>query len=364
MSKDLIKTKFPGIYYRQHPKTKVKTYIARIKINGLINTEQIVGYSNDAIRTNPTIAYEKRVELINKIKTGESIRIKDNPTLKEYFDDFYSKKEKSKIISDEKIYIYRVFFKKHFPDSLKRKKLKQIKKDDIQNIIYNMLKKGRAPSYILTLKSCFNPIATDALEKGFIKRNFMAGLKYPNFDKNKYFSLSDKKAKALYKEILEIPNNQYRAMFMFLLRGRRANEVLSLEWQHIDFEKKKYGIVAGNSKIHRTLTFPLDDELIDALKCLDIKENGLVFVSPKTGKKFYSFPRKLWKRIKQKLEIEDMTLHDFRHLLGFTLVNEGIPLEYISKALGHRKITTTQMYSNQKEKMAKEAVDNYLNILK
>lgn len=121
MSKELIKTKFPGIYYRQDSKTKVKTYIARIKINGLINTEQIVGYSNDAIKTNPTIAYQKRAELINKLKNGESIRAKENPTLKEYFEEFYNKKESQKIISDKKIYIYRGFFKKQFPDTLKRK---------------------------------------------------------------------------------------------------------------------------------------------------------------------------------------------------------------------------------------------------
>jgi len=30
--KDYQKTKFPGIYFVQDPKTKVKTYIARIKI--------------------------------------------------------------------------------------------------------------------------------------------------------------------------------------------------------------------------------------------------------------------------------------------------------------------------------------------
>lgn len=41
----------------------------------------MVGYSNDAIRTNPTIAYEKRTELINKIKNGESIKKLENPTL-------------------------------------------------------------------------------------------------------------------------------------------------------------------------------------------------------------------------------------------------------------------------------------------
>lgn len=38
-------------------------------------------------------------------------------------------------------------------------------------------------------------------------------------------------------------------------------------------------------------------------------------------------------------------------------------LEHISKALGHSKITTTQRYSNQKELMAKEAVDVFLGIV-
>jgi len=364
MSKELIKTKFPGIYYKQDSKTKVKTYIARIKINGLINTEQIVGYSNDAVKTNPTMAFEKRAELINKLKNGESIKVKENPTLNTYFEEFYEKKENQKVISDKKINIYRVFYKKQFSDSLKRKKLKQIKKEDLQSVITAMIKNGYAPSYILTLKSCLNPLALNALEKGFITKNFMVGLKYPDFDKNRYFSLSETKAKALYKEIREIPNNQYRAMFMFLLRGRRANEVLSLEWQYIDFEANKYTITAGNSKIHRTLTFSLDEELVLALKCLAIKKEGLVFVSPVTGKKFFEFPVRLWKKIKEKLEITDMKIHDFRHLLGFTLINKGVPLEYISKALGHSKITTTQMYSNQKELMAKEAVDSYLDMLK
>lgn len=35
MRKNLVKTKFAGIYYEQDPQTKVKTYIARIKINGI-----------------------------------------------------------------------------------------------------------------------------------------------------------------------------------------------------------------------------------------------------------------------------------------------------------------------------------------
>lgn len=364
MSRDKIKTKFPGIYYKQDTITKVKTYFARIKINGVISTYQIVGYSNDAIRTNPSIAYEKRTELINKIKNGESIKVKEDPTLDKFFNDYMDKKENNQALSKKKISNYRYFYNKHIPSSLKWKKLKLVTKDDFQNIITKMIKEEYKPSTIDTIKSCFSPIFKEAIEQEIISKNIISNLKFPEYDKNRYFSLSENKAKGLYKAILDIPDNQYRAMFLFLLRGRRANEVLSLEWQYIDLDAHRYTVIDSQSKIKKTLTFPLDNELIEALECLEQKEKGLVFVSSITGKKFYSFPKRLWNRIKSELDIENMKLHDFRHLLGFTLVNKGMPLEYISKALGHSKITTTQMYSNQKEKMAGEAVDTFLSLIK
>ncbi|HUH43416.1 MAG TPA: site-specific integrase [Sulfurimonas sp.] len=363
MSK-LIKTKYPGVYYKEDTKTKVKTYIARIKIIGLINTEQIIGYSNDAIKTNPAIAYQKRTELINKLKNGESIRTNDNPTLKNYFTDYMQSKEDGATLSTKKIAVYNSFFNNHIPTNLQNKKLKQVNKDDFQKVIDKMVKSGNKPSFIETIKTCFSPIFNDAIEKDLINKNIIKGLKFPDYDPNKYFSLSDEKAKALVNEIMNIADNQYRLMFMFLLRGRRAGEVLTLNWSNINFEKKVYTIEDSQSKIRKTLTFSLDEELLSHFQYLEKKESGLVFISPKTGKQFFTFPVKLWERIKNNAGITDMKLHDFRHLLGFTLVNNNVPLEYISKALGHSKITTTQRYSNQKELMAKQAVDIFLGIIK
>ena len=359
----LIKTKFPGIYYKEDSQSKVKTYIARIKIAGLINTDQVVGYSNDAIRTNPSIAFQKRIELINKLKNGESIRAQDNPTLEDYFSEYMDYKEFGKSLSAQKIIIFKSFFKNHIPSDLKKRKLKQITKEHFQRVIDTMVKNGNKPSFIETIKTCFSPIFNDAIEKNLISKNIIKGLKFPDYDSNRYFYLSEDKVKSLIQEIMSIADNQYRVMFMFLLRGRRAGEVLSLKWTNINLENKTYTIEDSQSKIRKTLIFSLDDELINHLKFLEQHESGLLFCNPKTNKAFFSFPVRLWKRIKENANIEDMKLHDFRHLLGFTLVNNNVPLEYISKALGHSKITTTQRYSNQKEKMAKEAVDIFLGIV-
>lgn len=360
---DLIKTKFAGVYYKEDSQTKVKTYIVRINIRGLINTEQIVGYSNDAIRTNPSLAYQKRIELINQLKNGESIRAQDNPTLKSYFDDYMERKEKGRGLSIKKIGVYRSFFKNHIPSSLKNTPLKKLTRDHFQKVIDTMANNGHKGSFIETIKTCFSPIFNDAADKGLIQKNIIKGLKFPKYDSNKYFSLQEDTVKALVQEIMNIANNDYRLMFMFLLRGRRQKEVLTLQWENINFEKKTYTIPDTQSKIDRTLTFIMDDELLEHFSFLKLKKSGFVFISPKTGDRYFSIPMRVWHRIRDKLELK-MTLHDFRHLLGFTLVNNNVPLEQISRALGHSKITTTQRYSNQKEQMAKQAVDVFLGIIK
>jgi len=89
-----------------------------------------------------------------------------------------------------------------------------------------------------------------------------------------------------------------------------------------------------------------------------------VFTNPKTNTRFVDIPRRFWEHIKEQTGINDMRIHDFRHLLGFTMVNNGVALEFIGKALGHKKPSTTQKYSNMKAQMAKETVDTYLGILK
>jgi len=108
----------------------------------------------------------------------------------------------------------------------------------------------------------------------------------------------------------------------------------------------------------------LYNELLEAIECLNVQKIGNVFVNPKTKKRYPTFPQRLWKKIKFNVGIENIKLHDFRHLLGLTLINNGVAIENISRALGHAKISTTQMYSNQKEKIAADVVNSYLELMK
>lgn len=356
--KDYKKTKYTGVYVKEDSESKIKTYLARAKVSG-IEIEQIVGFSNDKYKTNPSLAFQRRIELINSVKSGGSTKIVDNPTLNEFFDE-YQKLRKS-TVSESRYKNAFYFYDKYVPNILKKQKLSKITSIDLQKIINKMIDEGKKGSYIITVKEVFSPMYKKAIEYGHVEKNITDYLKFPKYDNTRFFSLSDEKAKALITEIMNIPDNYYRVMFMFLLRGRRSNEVRSLSWADIDFNNKSYIIRDNNNKTRKNDVYLLDDELIEYLKI--IKEDfGLLFKSPKTGKKLTAIPKSLWKRIQEKVGIT-MRIHDFRHLMGFTLVNNNVPLEHISKALGHSKITTTQRYSNQKEQMGYDAVNIYLELV-
>ncbi|QOY51138.1 tyrosine-type recombinase/integrase [Candidatus Sulfurimonas baltica] len=356
--KDYIKTKYTGIYVKEDSKTKIKTYLARAKVNGT-EIEQIVGYSNDRYKTNPSLAFNRRVELINTHKAGKSTKRADNPTLDTFFNEFQDMRKET--ISQNRWKSAFYFYSKYVSDSLKKKHMNYVDSDDLQKIINHMINEGKKGSYIVTVKEIFSPLFKKAIEFGLVEKNITDYLKFPKYDNIKYFSLPEDKIKELINAIMNIPDNHYKVLFMFLLRGRRSNEIRTLCFEDIDFENKLYTVRDENNKTRKNLTYMLDAELIEHLEIIREKK-GLIFKSPVTGEKLTAIPKKMWARIQKEVGIK-MRIHDFRHLLGFTLVNNNVPLESISRALGHSKITTTQRYSNQKELMAKDAVDVFLGIV-
>lgn len=157
-------------------------------------------------------------------------------------------------------------------------------------------------------------------------------------DVNHYLNFDEELRKRLFNAIVNIPFIDYRVMFFFLLQGRRKAEVLKLKWSDVDLELSKYVIQDKNSKTCDRQEYLLDDALLSELKALKqlSGNNEYVLTNPKTNTKFADIPRRFWEHIKEQAGIDNMRIHDFRYLLGFTMVNTGVPLESIGKALGHK----------------------------
>src|SRR5947207_845199 len=44
-----------------------------------------------------------------------------------------------------------------------------------------------------------------------------------------------------------------------------------------------------------------------------------------------------------------ITAHQFRHTLGMRLLNDGVPIEVISRLLGHKSLMMTQVYARVRD---------------
>ena len=149
------------------------------------------------------------------------------------------------------------------------------------------------------------------------------------------------------------PEDLYPVFFTYLNTGMRKSELINLEWDDIDFKRRKIKIQwkefwqpkSGEREI------PLNQQLFHLLQRLK-RENdrGL--------KSNFVFPHSDGSRIKMKLrekmiEIADRArikkltrLHTLRHTFASHLVMKGVDLPTVKELMGHASIQTTMIYAH------------------
>ncbi len=160
------------------------------------------------------------------------------------------------------------------------------------------------------------------------------------------------------------PEDMYPIFFTYLNTGMRKSELINLEWDDIDFKRKKIKIQwkefwqpkSGEREI------PMNQGLYDLLLRLR-KEND------KSLKSSFVFPHSDGSRIRIKLrekmieiankaKIKNLTrLHSLRHTFASHLVMKGVDLPTVKELMGHANIQTTMIYSHLAPDHLADAVD-------
>jgi len=301
---------------------------------------------------------EIEIEKIKREGFKEQIKI---PTYEKLLKEFIDQKKNSMTVKNQKHYI--AMMNNHL-NHIKNKKIDKIKPEHIQHAINSALDNGKTPRTAQTIQAYSRPVFNYAIGKGYIEKNPSANVKIPKFDNRRYFQIDEVTAKRLYKTILGYEVPLYRSIFIWLLHGRRLNEVLSLQWQHINFKAGTYEIVAENNKSRRNKVYPLTSLQIEALP-KPHQTFGLVFKG-KNGNRISgsSFSKRHWKRITERAGIMGMRLHDLRHLFGYLAVNVlNLPLEAVAEVLGHTSTQITTRYANVGLQTIKSATDKFFELL-
>jgi integrase len=348
-SKLLTKKDYPKLSNEQF-----LDFAIRVRINYKEFKHNIKGLrvANHTIKTIIEQANKEKDELVQKARNGNRAVI-DKIKYDDVFHDYLEQNKNN--FSKTHHYDMGKFYGKYLKEHIGHKRIDSITTRDLQIIANNIISNGKSPRTSDKVKKQTSPVFRYAVSNGYIEKNPATDIKIPKYDNARVFEIDMDKAQKLFRLVSEYPDLFYRALFLFLFEGRRKNEVLTLEWKDIDLQNNRYFIRAQNNKVRKTMEYILPNHIKELIMAFEDRD-GLVFKSPVTGKKLNNFDRR-WKALLKEAGIENMRLHDIRHLIGFILVNNNISLEAIGQALGHQNLTTTKRYSNVRSQTARSVVD-------
>ncbi len=138
--------------------------------------------------------------------------------------------------------------------------------------------------------------------------------------------------------------------------GLRISEALNLKLNDIDYYNKQVKVLG---KGNRERIVPIGSKAIEAIKNhlkMRRTSNNYLF-SSKTGKKLNSAVA--YRQIKQEITKVSGTKrkspHTLRHTFATHLLDNGADLKAVSEMLGHRSLSTTQVYTHLSIERLKQA---------
>ena len=162
-------------------------------------------------------------------------------------------------------------------------------------------------------------------ERGFLTKHEIASLE---------------KAKPTHKTLIAI-----QELFLFqIYTGLAFSDMVTLDWQHILYNHEGQDwIIKPRDKTNVLTTVPLLPKAKEILlKRKLTSQQGLIF-HVYANQPYNRYLKDLAKEIKLK---KRLTSHLARHTFATTItLSNGIPIETVSKMLGHTMISTTQIYS-------------------
>jgi integrase len=149
------------------------------------------------------------------------------------------------------------------------------------------------------------------------------------------------------------PADLYPIFFTYLNSGMRKAELENLEWEDIDFKRRKIKIRHKEFWQPKTgeREIPISQSLYDILESLKDQNNAdlqsnFVFPHSDGGRIRVKLREKLIAVAKQ-AGIENFTkLHTLRHTFASHLVMSGVDLPTVKKLMGHSDIQTTMIYAH------------------
>lgn len=350
-------TKYAGIF--SYESKRMKLYGLKFSHKGTQVQKQ--GYTSLAT------ARQARAEISTAIETGEYF--KKEYTLDEYFEIYANLKIKSGKWNKTSEKTFKKLHKM-ISDNLKKKKLEDISRQDIQLFNIELGKKYRSNSILLVL-GLLSSVLEHAYQNEVLSRNRAKGIEPVKSHKPKFSKeLSLEDFNVVKKYVYDHYDIMIQTAFMLLSYGLRRGEVLAIRQSVITFKDNVTKIHIDKS---RTEVYPdgkgtktgkerdifinaedtellkkainLSKERYIASKGRSYNEDAWLLVE-QNGEPFHiAKMNSIFVTVEKKTGVK-ITPHVLRHFFATQAQSTNINPRLIANFLGHTKVTMTDHYSH------------------
>lgn len=207
------------------------------------------------------------------------------------------------------------------------------------------------------------------MEQEYIEKNPMLPIKAPKKEQKIPIYITEMDLKLL----LEAPKKYARfeshilrdtaLLKMLIYTGARRSEVLSMDWDDVNFGQQAITIRKGKGgkerivPLHESLSYDLWEYLQTRLPL----SNQAIFISDKGTRMSVSNFQTLFRRYLRKSGLEDKgyTIHKCRHSFASLPHQNGVDLLSIKELLGHEDLNSTNIYTHTSVSHLKKEVDKF-----
>lgn len=283
-----------------------------------------------------------------------------------YIEKFINAKHR---VADSTILSYSKFIKQFLRDINKDNPF-DVTKEDVDSFITGTITRKRSRLYAIKKFFEFYEIDITINENSYFRKNEISNNRIRN-QEDSY--LTDNEIRKV-KKYLENDDTDYDTvlnkvvLYTCISLGTRLSELISLQVKDINFETGKIHIIEGKGGKDRFVRMNIDyikfiKKYIETYK---LKPNDYIVRTEKgfpykDGSLSNRMRKVFEKTLKIRTENRKISLHKLRHTFATILDEAGINIRTISKVLGHKNISTTEIYANAKNH-DKNLKKNYSNI--
>jgi len=154
-----------------------------------------------------------------------------------------------------------------------------------------------------------------------------------------------------------MPESIKPVVIFALATGLRRSNILDLEWQQVDMQRKVAWVNPENAKAGKAIGVALNDTACRVLRDQIGKSKTWVFAHTKAStrpdgsltpavRKMRVDDNSAWKIGLAKAGIEDFRFHDLRHTWASWLIQSGVPLSVLQEMGGWESIEMVRRYAH------------------